>query len=166
MNNEFWGREDELKTLQRLREKRVSSLVVIRGRRRIGKSRLVEEFAKEKRFISFTGIPPEKKTTAKKQREEFSIQFERQLGPCVKPDDWGNLFYFLSKQINENERTVIFFDEITWMGSKDPVFLGKLKIAWDLSFLPPLKNKLLKNICETIAIIPTKTATIVMYFIS
>jgi len=31
-------------------------------------------------------------------------------------------------------RIVILFDEISWMGSKDPDFLGKLKNAWDLYF--------------------------------
>ena len=31
-------------------------------------------------------------------------------------------------------RVLIVLDEITWMGSCDTVFLGKLKIAWDLYF--------------------------------
>jgi hypothetical protein len=29
---------------------------------------------------------------------------------------------------------LLFFDEISWMGSKDPTFLGKIKNAWDLQF--------------------------------
>lgn len=29
---------------------------------------------------------------------------------------------------------VIVLDEISWMGSKDPDFLGKLKDAWDYEF--------------------------------
>jgi uncharacterized protein len=29
---------------------------------------------------------------------------------------------------------LLFFDEISWMGSKDPTFLGKRKNAWDLQF--------------------------------
>lgn len=29
---------------------------------------------------------------------------------------------------------IILFDEISWMGSKDPTFLGKLKNAWDIKF--------------------------------
>ncbi|MBA3814642.1 MAG: ATPase, partial [Alphaproteobacteria bacterium] len=54
----FIGRKTELKDLHLLLSKKSASLVVVRGRRRIGKSRLIEEFAKDKRFIRFSGIPP------------------------------------------------------------------------------------------------------------
>ena len=49
----FYGREDDLLALDRLWNKPVSSLVTCRGRRRIGKSTLIEEFAKRSkaRFI-------------------------------------------------------------------------------------------------------------------
>ena len=42
----FIGREDYLDKLNALWRKRTSSLVVVSGRRRIGKSTLVEEFAR------------------------------------------------------------------------------------------------------------------------
>ncbi len=41
----FIGREKELESLKGLLQKKSSSLVVIRGRRRIGKSRLAEEYS-------------------------------------------------------------------------------------------------------------------------
>ncbi len=46
MEMPFIGREYELEILRDLLSMRVASLAVIKGRRRIGKSRLVEEFAK------------------------------------------------------------------------------------------------------------------------
>ena len=42
----FVGRKEELKVLLDLWEKRGSSLVVCSGRRRVGKSTLIEEFAR------------------------------------------------------------------------------------------------------------------------
>jgi len=51
----FIGRKQELETLRRLLTKNVASLVVIRGRRRIGKSRLIQEFAKDYKFCQFSG---------------------------------------------------------------------------------------------------------------
>lgn len=45
----------------------------------------------------------------------------------------GNLFYELA-QITSKGRILIVLDEITWMGSKDPTFLPKLKTAWDRHF--------------------------------
>jgi uncharacterized protein len=42
----FYGREHELQRLQELSSKKTASLVIIKGRRRIGKSRLATEFAR------------------------------------------------------------------------------------------------------------------------
>jgi AAA+ ATPase superfamily predicted ATPase len=50
MMAQFIGRTFELKELRALWNKQSASLVVIKGRRRIGKSRLVEEFAKGETF--------------------------------------------------------------------------------------------------------------------
>ena len=58
-NDPFFGRQRELKLLQRLLSKRSASLVVLKGRRRIGKSRLAEEFGKNLKTYIFTGLPPE-----------------------------------------------------------------------------------------------------------
>ncbi len=131
----FFGRERELQLLETQLQKKSASLVVIRGRRRIGKSRLVEKFTKQTKIPSFTfsGILPVKKTTAQSQREEFTRQMETQGIPGIKPDDWGNLFWHLAQHTKQNP-IIIFLDEISWMGTKDFDFLGKLKNAWDLHF--------------------------------
>jgi uncharacterized protein len=130
----FIGRKEELSRLDLLFEKRSASLVVIKGRRRIGKSRLIEEFAKDKRFLRFSGIPVTTDVTDQKQRDIFAQQMVKQTsGPTLKAGDWSELFSYLASQI-KNDPTVILFDEISWMGSKDPTFLGKLKNAWDIEF--------------------------------
>lgn len=133
----FIGRREELKSLLDLTGKRTSSLVAMRGRRRIGKSRLAKEFARQynnARFLSFTGLPPSESTTAESQREEFARQLAVNLDlPPLKADDWGAMFSYLAKSARRG-RVVILFDEISWMGSKDDTFLGKLKNAWDLEF--------------------------------
>lgn len=134
MSIPFVGRQDELESLKKLFKKNTSSLVVIQGRRRIGKSRLVQEFAKDYIFYQFSGLPPTKETTAQSQRNEFSRQLSTQVGiPEVFADDWSKLFQLFSERI-QNKKTVILLDEISWMGDKDPDFLGKLKNAWDLQF--------------------------------
>ncbi len=130
----FVGREAELKKLKKLVEKKTASIAVITGRRRIGKSRLVREFTKGKKHYVFSGIPPLEQTTAEDQRREFAKQFAQQFD-LYEPhfDDWSEYFQLLAKHTS-NSKLVIFFDEISWMGSKDHNFLGKLKTAWDLHF--------------------------------
>jgi AAA+ ATPase superfamily predicted ATPase len=53
--------------------------------------------------------------------------------PFLKATDWGDLFTVLAKETQKG-RVIILLDEISWMGSKDPHFLGKLKNAWDMEF--------------------------------
>lgn len=129
----FIGREAELSRLKGLLSKNSGSLIVVRGRRRIGKSRLLAEFGKEMKSLFFSGNPPERGTTAQSQRDIFSQQLQRTGIPSVKPDNWGDLFWHLSKHTQEG-RILIVFDEISWMGGKDPLFLGQLKTAWDMYF--------------------------------
>lgn len=138
----FIGRRRELESLLQLHHKKIPSLVVIKGRRRIGKSRLAQEFAHQfikkgsipKIFYSFSGLPPTSQTTAQSERDEFTRQMGDQLGmPHLTLSDWGDIFTLLARQ-TKKERAIILLDEISWMGSKDPNFLGKLKIAWDLYF--------------------------------
>lgn len=133
----FFGRQTELARLRELAGKRSASLVVIKGRRRIGKSRLTDEFARQlPRYTSlhFQGLPPTAKQTAEQEREDFAQQFARQLHiPSPRADDWNTLLWALADRTRKG-RHLIILDEINWMGMQDPTFLGKLKNAWDLHF--------------------------------
>ncbi|HLB42459.1 MAG: ATPase [Gammaproteobacteria bacterium RIFCSPHIGHO2_12_FULL_37_34] len=130
----FIGRTEELEELHRHVKKNIASLIVVKGRRRIGKSRLIEEFAKDYSFYEFSGLVPTEKTTKQNQIDEFANQLGLVLGvPGVKADDWNTLFLFLAKHTQKG-RVIILLDEISWMGSEDSDFLGKLKNAWDLHF--------------------------------
>lgn len=133
-NRPFYGRLYELSLLHEEMKKKTSSLVVIHGRRRIGKSRLIEEFSKKINTAYFSGMPPSVQVTTQSQKNEFSRQFSRTFNaPVVKNEDWGELFWMLSRETRSG-KWLIVLDEISWMGSKDSDFLGKLKNAWDLQF--------------------------------
>ena len=133
-DQKFIGREYELAKLKGLLSKKTASLVVIRGRRRIGKSRLAAEFARDMTFYSFSGLAPESGMTAQDQRNEFTLRLSRQTGlPEVKLDDWSKIFMLLADKVKTG-RVVILFDEITWMAHGDPTFLSKLKNSWDEYF--------------------------------
>ena len=135
----FVGRKQELEQLARLLEKKSSSLIVIRGRRRIGKTTLIQHFAQlnQLRLITITGLPPTPSTTAEMQRKEFAEQLCSQFNlPPIATSEWSDLFRHLNRAVT-NQRIVVLLDEISWMSSEDPDFLGKLKNAWD--------NELKKN---------------------
>lgn len=127
----FIGRKKELESLKGLLRKNSASLAVLRGRRRIGKSRLADEYSKSfpKSYL-FSGIAPVEGVTAEMQRAEFLRQLQEYKLPIYRSDDWGNLFFELAKVCQEG-RILIVLDEITWMGSKDPTFLPKLQSVWE-----------------------------------
>lgn len=131
----FIGRKKELKQLKGLLEKGSASLVVLKGRRRIGKSRLIEEYGKNfGQVYIFSGLPPAPQTTLQDQLDQFGWQLGKALDePAFKEKDWNDLFLRLARRTITG-RVLILLDEISWMGSKDSNFLGKLKNAWDLQF--------------------------------
>lgn len=128
----FVGRERELERMEDLTKSGRACLVVLKGRRRIGKSRLAEEFGKSKIFLPFSGLAPVKGVTAQDQLDEFAQQLATlfHLTPLIFTD-WSDAFAHLSRLLSAKP-TVILFDEISWMGSKDPTFISKLKVWWDL----------------------------------
>ena len=127
MQHPFVGRKRELHMLEELFKKKSASLVVIRGRRRIGKRPLAQEFARNIPHHVFSGLPPTNEISAADQREEFARQLQREMKiPIPRADDWGDLFWHLA-QATQQGKIVLVLDEISWMGSQDPTFLGKLK---------------------------------------
>ncbi|MCE5294143.1 MAG: AAA family ATPase [Chlamydiales bacterium] len=133
--NPFFGRQKELEQLNRLLKKSTASLAVIKGRRRVGKSRLAEEFGKSHKTFTFIGLAPEAKVTAKMQRKNFTSQMQHyfKIPGLQDLSDWSDILWHLAEETKKGQ-IVIILDEINWIGSKDPTFLGKLKTSWDQYF--------------------------------
>ena len=91
----FFGREDLLRQLSDLWDKRTASLVTCRGRRRVGKSTLVEEFAKISfaTFIKLEGLRPKKGMTNANQLAFFANKLSAQTrSKMTVPDNWYAAF--------------------------------------------------------------------------
>jgi len=148
----FVGRNEYLDDLASLWRKTTSSLVACRGRRRIGKSTLIEHFADDTAevFLSFEGLPPRKGMTNRDQLDTFGTALARQTNrPRIVLETWHDAFFWLDKAIDGAKRTVILLDEISWMGAYDPDFSGHLKWAWDKLFHK--HDKLVMVICGSVS---------------
>ena len=133
----FFGRDYYLNRLRELLSKPMASVVTCRGRRRVGKSTLFEEFAKRNgcRFIKIEGLAPKPDIKDKDQRAAFGSQLALQSElPEMVPDSWLKAFHLLNSVIRDDAWTVVLLDEISWMGRDAPEFPGDLKIAWDNYF--------------------------------
>lgn len=146
----FVGRKQELNALEKLKKKNTSSLVCILGRRRIGKSTLVERFASSnKNFISIQGLAPASGLTNQDQINHFS----QRIASFFKKEpilfsNWTEAFFKLSEYTKQGE-FLVFLDEISWMGRQDPTFASCLKEVWDLGFKK--NNKLILILCGSVS---------------
>ncbi|MES2199010.1 MAG: ATP-binding protein [Chlamydiota bacterium] len=134
MTTRFIGRKEEIDGLKNLIRKKSASLVVIKGRRRIGKTRLAEEFAGNfDTHYTFAGLAPSEVTTSQDQKTEFLRQMKRQGIRSLGDSDWGSLFDDVATACQKG-KILVLLDEISWMGHNDDTFLAKLKNSWDLEF--------------------------------
>lgn len=137
-NKQFIGRKQELQLLKSRLELNIASLIVCKGRRRVGKSRLIKEFsANFRHYYEFQGLAPDPKDKKKvDQLKVFSEQFAAQfaLPGNLKFANWTEAFATLASQCEDKQSVLIFLDEISWLASSDSTFAGKLKIAWDTQF--------------------------------
>jgi len=133
----FVGRERDLKDLEALWGRDHGVLVTCRGRRRIGKSTLIEEFAARSadRFICIEGLPPRKGMTDAAQRRRFCEKVAEYSGHEMVPaKTWSLAFAQLDELLSSGRKTVVLLDEISWLGGYNADFAGYLKEAWDRRF--------------------------------
>ena len=146
----FVGRENELQLLNGLFNLKKAGIAVCAGRRRIGKSTLIQQFGKNaKAFLEFQGLPPREGITKKNQLNAFSEQLANQTSlPKLNLESWYQTFSLLNNVIKD-ERTVILLDEISWMATHDKDFAGQLKIVWDTEFKH--HSKLILVLCGSVS---------------
>ncbi|MDR0832286.1 MAG: ATP-binding protein [Bacillales bacterium] len=137
--NEIIGREEEQKLLQKYYETNNSELIILYGRRRVGKTYLIENYFKDNLFFYASGVLNEDKQIQitnflRKNKLEYK---------GIK--NWNDAFYELEKMIsgdNTNKKKVIFLDEIAWFEKKSSSFLRSLEYFWN-SFCNKRKDILL-----------------------
>lgn len=148
----FFGRKNYLDRFLSLWRKSVPSLVVCRGRRRIGKSTLIKEFARQSGglYLKFEGLAPDEYMTNAKQLSSFRDQLAAQTGRAVPYlKDWSDAFRELDAALAGRGRKVVLLDEVSWMGGYDRTFAAKLKMAWDNLFHE--RSELVVFVCGSVS---------------
>ena len=146
----FWGRAQELKLLGKIRKKRSASFVTVTGRRRIGKSRLIQEFAQSHgKFFKFQGLFPNKGITRQDQLQEFADDLSKQFNaPKMRFETWTQAFNELALR-TQKLKCVILLDEISWMAHDDPLFSSQLQKVWNTEFTS--NSKLILVVCGSVS---------------
>ncbi len=125
----FVDRENELRFLQKEYEKAGSSFIIIYGRRRIGKTRLIEEFSKDKKSIYF--LATQESEDQLKKSFQYLV-YKATQAPILKPEnvlDWEDIFSVAASSFSE--KVIITLDEFQNIVLSNASFPSILQKIWD-----------------------------------
>ena len=130
--NDLIGRENEIDRLNRALEEKEAQLILVYGRRRVGKTFLINEYFNYDFDFKFTGSYDQ---STQIQLKNFILELER----CSKKEyaavkDWTEAFFLLRDYLESkpsDEKQVVFFDEMPWMDKQKSGFLPAFEWFWN-----------------------------------
>ncbi|MBR4599309.1 MAG: AAA family ATPase [Treponema sp.] len=127
----FLGRGAELGFLEHLYNSSHFEMLILHGRRRVGKSYLLGHFSNlhKENTIFFTADKSSEKTNVQAFCEEMNRVLN--VGDFVKSfETWRDVYSFF-KERESNERLVIIIDEFTYLYNSNPAYDSGLQNAID-----------------------------------
>ena len=127
------GREREMIELQRSMDSDRSEFVIVYGRRRVGKTYLVDNFFKYEYDFSYVGGHHLSKP---KQLRNFAKALKKYAHLHLQPkfSSWDDAFDALEEYIEglpAAKRKVIFIDEMPWIDTPQSEFVEALETFWN-----------------------------------
>ena len=128
------GRKNELETLERLYTSRKSEFLIVYGRRRVGKTFLIDQKFDEQFSFRMSALA---NATGEQQLVNFQTIFNASSGtlPILEnaPKNWFDAFQSIIKLVSADTRSrkVIFFDELPWFDTHGSDFIIALEHFWN-----------------------------------
>ena len=125
----FIGREKEISKLTQLYNTDTFQFPVIYGRRRVGKTALINEFIKDKEAISFTGL----ESTVAQNLENLSRAIHRYIGTVGEAPIYPSFQAALETvfQLAENKRIIFVIDEYPYVAKAYKAFSSIIQTMID-----------------------------------
>ena len=126
----FIDREEEMMTLQSEYERPGSSLVILYGRRRVGKTALISEFIKDKNALFFLASEESETQNRAAFREKAADFTGNELLRQFDAKNWDILFQTIM-QTPFCEKPIIVIDEFQYIGKSNPAFPSIFQRIWE-----------------------------------
>jgi len=131
----FVGRKAEWKRLSALGQASGEpAILVVYGRRRIGKTELLEQVFADRNILKFEGL---RGKTEEEQKAHVLWQLSQYTGDPLlaklKMETWVEIFKLMNDRIPEGKWT-IYFEEVQWLANYEDDLISELKFAWDNYF--------------------------------
>jgi uncharacterized protein len=144
-NPAFIGRQYEIERLQALARQGKASIVVVHGRRRAGKTELIEQCFRQRRVLKFEGIEGHNEAW---QRQRVLRQLAEYTGDISLASlicsSWLEVFEQIARYVARGVCT-LFFEELQWLADYNERFVSEFKHVWDNKFRH--NDKLLVVLC-------------------
>ncbi|MBS5527999.1 MAG: ATP-binding protein [Prevotella sp.] len=132
MNEPFIQREKECGELTRCMESHRSEFAIVYGRRRVGKTYLIENYFKGRFDFKFVGT---REASTRTQLFNFARELKKYSGKSVgRLSTWSDAFYALEEYLEtlpQDRKRVVFFDEMPWIDSSHSDFVRSLEYFWN-----------------------------------
>lgn len=126
----FVDREQEMATLQSEYERDGSALVVLYGRRRVGKTTLISEFIKNKKALFFLASEESESQNRLAFQEKAADFLNSDLLKNVEVKSWDVLFKAIM-DTHFDSKPVIVLDEFQYLGKSNPAFPSVFQRIWE-----------------------------------
>lgn len=135
INQSFICREPERQALARIARKETTPcILIVYGRRRIGKTELLEQTFRERKIIKFEGKEGQSSEVQRRHvLNEMAKLFDDPLLAKLQLDTWLDIFELIYRYTKDGEWTV-YFEELQWLANYKDEFVSDLKIVWDNKF--------------------------------
>lgn len=128
--SKFIDREDEMNTLKAEYEKEGASLVILYGRRRVGKTTLISEFIKDKKALFFLASQESEVQNRNLFKETAAEFINSDLLRNASVSDWDTIFKAIADTRFET-KPIIVIDEFQYIGKSNEAFPSIFQRIWD-----------------------------------
>lgn len=130
-NQEFIDRDIEIGRLEALKNASGSRILVVYGRRRVGKTELIEQVFRDRRLLKFEGR--DKITPAEQMRfvmQQLAVYAEQPLLAKIEVTSWVDVLMQVA-EVAKTDTVTLYFEEVQWIANYEDDFISALKYVWD-----------------------------------
>ena len=133
-NLHFIGREAEKAKLAKIARTDESSIIIVSGRRRSGKTELLEQSFLHRNILKFEGIEGQDENYQRSiVMRQLAHYANNPLVAKIATPQWLDVFDAIYSYVKEGIWTV-YFEEVQWLANYEKTFISELKVAWDNQF--------------------------------
>lgn len=134
IKKDFIGRQSELEAIQEISKAKQAHIVIVYGRRRVGKTELIEQAFRQRNVLKFEGLEGQGESVQMEEvMRQLSLYAEQPLLAKISVTTWQEVLQHIADLVKTGIWTV-YFEELQWLADYKNNFSGALKYVWDNHF--------------------------------